>query len=108
MEYGRPTESNISSNMCFNFQFWSTKKISSIWSDVLGQSVNYAGDDPTEFENNMASFMPKWTAYEMRLMAERYVSDGMVPKPGDVERLTNILGRPLKSYRDFAINLTSN
>jgi hypothetical protein len=41
----------------------------------------------------------------MRLMAERYVSDGMVPAPGDVERLTTILGRPLRSYRDFATEI---
>jgi hypothetical protein len=46
--------------------------------------------------------MPKWMAYEMRLMAERFVSDGMVPEAGDVARLTAILGRPLHSYRDFA------
>ncbi|MET3823692.1 hypothetical protein ACVK00_005331 [Burkholderia sp. PvR073] len=49
--------------------------------------------------------MPKWMAYEMRLMAERYVSDGMVPQAGDVERLTAILGRPLHAYRDFAAAL---
>jgi hypothetical protein len=41
-------------------------------------------------------------AYEMRLMAERYVSDGMIPEAGDVERLVHILGRPLHSYRSFA------
>ena len=41
-------------------------------------------------------------AYEMRLMAERYVSDGMIPEAGDVERLVNILGRPLHTYRAFA------
>lgn len=45
--------------------------------------------------------MPKSMAYEMRLMAERYVSDGMIPEPGDVERLTRLLGRPLHSYRGF-------
>ena len=38
-------------------------------------------------------------------MAERYVSDGMVPQAGDVERLTRILGRPLGTYRDFAATL---
>lgn len=43
----------------------------------------------------------------MRLMAERYVSDGMVPEAGDVQRLTQILGRPLRSYRDFATALAS-
>ncbi|AGB75557.1 MULTISPECIES: SDR family oxidoreductase [Rhizobium] len=73
-----------------------------IWSDLLGRPVVYGGDDPSGFEENMASFMPKWTAYEMRLMAERYVSDGMIPEIGDIERLTTILGRPLHSYRDFA------
>ena len=76
--------------------------IAKIWSDLLGRPVVYGGDDPSGFEQNMASFMPKWTAYEMRLMAERYVSDGMIPETGDIERLTTILGRPLHSYRDFA------
>ena len=38
-------------------------------------------------------------------MAERYISDGMVPQAGDVERLTRILSRPLGSYCDFAAAL---
>ena len=78
-----------------------------IWSEVLGRPIVYAGDDPTGFEQNMATFMPRWTAYEMRLMAERYVSDGMIPEPGDVKRLTEMLGRPLHSYREFATQLIS-
>jgi hypothetical protein len=41
----------------------------------------------------------------MRLMAERFVSDGMIPEPGDVARLTQMLGRDLHSYRDFAMRL---
>lgn len=79
--------------------------VAAIWSDVLGRPIAYGGDDPTGFEQNLASFMPKWMAYEMRLMAERYVSDGMLPAAGDVERLTNILGRPLHSYRNFAAEI---
>lgn len=82
-------------------------RVAAIWSEILGRPVAYGGDDPSGFEQNMASFMPKWTAYEMRLMAERYVSDGMIPEAGDVERLTRILGRPLHSYRDFAEGLAS-
>ena len=81
--------------------------VAAIWSDVLGRPIVYGGDDPTGFEQNMASFMPKWMAYEMRLMAERYVSDGMIPDAGDVERLTEILGRSLHSYRGFAEVLAS-
>lgn len=81
--------------------------VAAIWSDVLGRPVVYGGDDPAGFEQNMASFMPKWMAYEMRLMAERYVSDGMLPEAGDVERLTKLLGRPLHSYRGFVGEITS-
>lgn len=76
--------------------------VAAIWSDVLGRPIAYAGDDPSGFEQNMATLMPKWAAYEMRLMAERYVSEGMIPKVGDVERLTTLLGRPLYTYRDSA------
>ena len=79
--------------------------VARIWSEVLGRPVAYGGDDPTGFEQNLAGFMPKWMAYEMRLMAERYVSDGMLAEAGDVERLTAILGRPLHSYRGFALEI---
>ncbi|TPN81061.1 NmrA/HSCARG family protein [Mesorhizobium sp. CU2] len=81
--------------------------VAAIWSQVLGRVVAYGGDEPSGFEQTMAAFMPKWMAYEMRLMAERYVGDGMIPEPGDVERLANILGRPLHSYRDFAAGLAA-
>ncbi|TPP10396.1 SDR family oxidoreductase [Rhizobium glycinendophyticum] len=82
--------------------------LAAIWSDILARPVVYGGDDPSGFEQNLANIMPKWMAYEMRLMAERYVSDGMVPHAGDVERLTHILGRPLHSYREFASQLAAS
>ena len=75
---------------------------------LLGRPVAYGGDDPSAFEQNLGAFMPKWMAYEMRLMAERYVSDGMIPQVGDVERLTRILGRPLHSYRNFATEIATS
>jgi len=81
--------------------------VAAIWSDVLGRPVAYGGDDPSGFEANMATFMPKWTAYEMRLMAERYVSDGMIPQAGDRERLVKLLGRPLHSYRETAVRIAA-
>ncbi|MFS2108125.1 SDR family oxidoreductase [Sphingomonas sp. Sphisp140] len=81
--------------------------VARIWSEALGRQVAYGGDDPSGFEANLAGFMPKWMAYEMRLMAERYVSDGMIPEAGDIERLTAILGRPLHSYREFAQAIAS-
>jgi uncharacterized protein YbjT (DUF2867 family) len=79
--------------------------VSGIWSDVLGRSIAYGGDDSAGFERNLRNFMPAWMAYDMRLMGERFVTDGMRPESGDVERLTALLGRPLRSYRAFASEL---
>lgn len=81
--------------------------VAAIWSNVLGRPITYGGDDPTGFEQNLASFMPKWMAYEMRLMVERFVRDGMIPEDGDVARLTKMLGRPLHSYRNFATQIAA-
>jgi uncharacterized protein YbjT (DUF2867 family) len=75
--------------------------IAAIWSHVLARQINYAGGDTAAFEQNLKQFMPSWMAYDMRMMAERFLTDGMLPEDGDVERLTTLLGRPLRSYRDF-------
>ncbi|TCA29145.1 NmrA/HSCARG family protein [Rhizobium leguminosarum bv. viciae] len=76
--------------------------IAAIWSDVLARPIHYGGDNTEGFEQNLKQFMPGWMAYDMRLMSERFLTDGMLPEAGDVERLTALLGRPLRSYRAFA------
>ncbi|MGO8503312.1 SDR family oxidoreductase [Rhizobium leguminosarum] len=76
--------------------------IAAIWSDVLARPIHYGGDNTEGFEQNLKQFMPAWMAYDMRLMGERFLTDGMLPEAGDVERLTKLLGRPLRSYRAFA------
>lgn len=77
-------------------------QVAAIWSEVLGRSVAYGGDDTRALEQNLRHAMPSWMAYDMRLMSERFLSEGMIPDRGDVARLTALLGRPLRSYRDFA------
>jgi len=76
--------------------------VAGIWSAAIGRPIAYGGDDTAGFEQNLRQFMPAWMAYDMRQMAERFLSDGMVPEQGDVERLTALLGRPLRSYAEFA------
>ncbi|MBB4002218.1 uncharacterized protein YbjT (DUF2867 family) [Aurantimonas endophytica] len=76
-----------------------------IWTDVLGRTIAYPGDDTAGFEQNLRQFMPGWMAYDMRLMAERFLTDGMVPDAGDRDRLTTLLGRPLRSYRDYVAQI---
>ncbi|HTH75254.1 MAG TPA: NmrA/HSCARG family protein [Trinickia sp.] len=71
------------------------------WSDTLGREVTYAGDDVAAFETQMASFSPAWLAYDMRLMMAGIQQFGMQGEPRAVERLQEMLGRPLRTYADF-------
>ena len=82
--------------------------VAAIWSTVLNRPITYGGDDTAAFEKNLLNFIPSWMAYDMRLMSERFLTEGMVPEAGDVERLTKLLGRPLRSYRDFAAGITAS
>lgn len=78
------------------------EQVAAIWSEVLNRPIAYGGDDTAAFEQNLRQFMPAWMAYDMRQMAERFISDGMLPGAGDVERLMQLLGRPLRTYGAFA------
>ena len=81
--------------------------IAAIWTDVLGRPIAYPGEDTAGFEKNLRQVMPGWMAYDMRLMSERFLTEGMIPDAGDVERLTALLGRPLHSYRGFATEVAA-
>ena len=82
--------------------------VAAIWSKVLQRQIRYGGDDTVAFEQNLKKFMPQWMAYDMRLMSERFLSVGMVPESGDVEQLTTLLGRPLRSYQEFASAISAS
>ncbi|SEU13858.1 SDR family oxidoreductase [Stigmatella erecta] len=79
-----------------------------IWTGVLGRPIAYPGDDTAGFEQSLRRFMPSWMAFDMRLMSERFLTEGMLPEAGDVARLTTLLGRSLRSYRDFAAEIAAS
>jgi uncharacterized protein YbjT (DUF2867 family) len=82
--------------------------VAAIWSSVLGRPIAYGGDNTEGFEQNLRNFMPPWMAYDMRLMSERFLTDGMRAEAGDVERLTRLLGRPLHAYQAFAADAAAS
>ncbi|GJD53099.1 hypothetical protein OPKNFCMD_5870 [Methylobacterium crusticola] len=81
--------------------------VAAIWSEILGRPIAYGGDDTVAFERSLRTVMPGWLAFDMRLMAERFLAEGMLPEAGDLARLTGLLGRPLHTYRDFAAGIAA-
>ncbi|MDR3466003.1 MAG: NmrA/HSCARG family protein [Xanthobacteraceae bacterium] len=76
--------------------------VAATWSEALGRPVRYGGDDLVVMEQRMKAMLPGWHALDLRLMFQRYQSDGAAADPAAIKRLTTLLGRPPRSYRDFA------
>ena len=76
--------------------------LASLWSEALGRPVAYVGDDLEELEQRLRAFGPAWLAYDMKLMMRRYQEDGAIATAEDIARLTDLLGHPPRSYREFA------
>jgi uncharacterized protein YbjT (DUF2867 family) len=77
-------------------------KAASIWSEVLGQEIRYAGDNMDSFEEQMRQHAPSWAAFDIRMMFQGYLERGFVAEDGDAATLKNLLGHEPRNYEDFA------
>jgi uncharacterized protein YbjT (DUF2867 family) len=75
--------------------------LAGLWSEALGRSVRYGGDDLDVMEQRLRGMLPPWHALDMRLMFRRYQTDGAAATPEDIAQITGLLGRAPRSYGDF-------
>jgi len=79
--------------------------LAALWSEALQREVHYGGDDTRAFEAHLGAHAPAWLAYDMRLMMEGIQQQGMRPAADSVQRVREMLGRPLRSYRAMLAEL---
>jgi uncharacterized protein YbjT (DUF2867 family) len=73
-----------------------------LWSDVLGKQVIYPGTDPKGWEQQMKHVLPAWLAFDLRTMFESENEKGFASSTAQSERLAHLLGRPTRTYEQFA------
>ena len=73
-----------------------------IWSRALGRTVVYAGDDLDAWEAQARRMLPPFLVFDLRLMYELFQKSGFMASPGDIERLTRLLGHAPRRFEDFA------
>ncbi len=79
------------------------ESIAQIWSKVTGKTVKFVGDSTSNFEQAISTHSPSWMAMDLRLMLDRFNSDGMVASEIDVAQMQSLLGRAPRSYEAFAV-----
>ncbi|MGH8881975.1 MAG: SDR family oxidoreductase [Stackebrandtia sp.] len=76
--------------------------VATIWSEALARPITYGGGDLQVFESDIGQFVPGWMAHDLRLMFQRFQTDGMSTTTASAQRLRDLLQRPMRTYRDFA------
>ena len=74
----------------------------SLWSTLLGREITYTGHNFDQWELQMRTMAPAWTAFDLRTMFQGYFDRGFASTSSDVARLTRLLGHAPRSYESFA------
>jgi len=76
--------------------------LATLWGEVLERPIVYGGDDAEALEQRLKAFAPAWYAYDLKLMMRRYQQEGAVASAAQLAGMEALLGRPARTYRDFA------
>lgn len=76
-----------------------------IWSRALGKEIKYTGHDFDQWEKQMRSNGPNWSAYDLRMMFQGYFDRGFASTETEVARLTKLLGHAPRRYEEFAAEM---
>lgn len=72
-----------------------------VWAEALGSHVAYGGDGLDAWEKSAAALMPAWLCYDLRHMYGWFQTNGLVAEPGEIDRLTSLLGHPLRTFEAY-------
>ncbi len=81
------------------------ESIATIWSEVLGRPVLYRGDDLPFVQEGFRRVMPSSSAYDLGLVFQGILREGVIGGPSAADRVAELLGHSLRSYRAFAEEL---
>ncbi|MFE6486720.1 SDR family oxidoreductase [Streptomyces sp. NPDC057757] len=76
--------------------------VTDTWKRVLGVEIAYVGGDLDSCSLILNQMMPQHLARDLWLMYEHYDHNGYVAAAEDIEAVTKLLGRPPRSFTEFA------
>jgi uncharacterized protein YbjT (DUF2867 family) len=72
------------------------------WSDRLGRSVRYIGDDLEAWSAQARGMLPAWLVGDLAMMYRHFQESGLLATEAELDQVRDILGREPRSFDDFA------
>ncbi len=76
-------------------------QVAAIWSETLGTTITYAGNDLDSWEQQFLQFLPDWMVFDFKLMYECFQRDGFLATQEDIDIQTKLLGHAPRKFSDF-------
>jgi uncharacterized protein YbjT (DUF2867 family) len=74
-----------------------------IWSEVLGKTITYGGDDLDAWEKAALQMLPDHMVFDFKEMYRHFQHHGLKATAEAVERQTQLLGHAPRDFRTFAL-----
>lgn len=76
-------------------------QVAAIWSEALGTTIAYGGNDLDAWEQQFLQFLPDWMVFDFKLMNECFQRDGMLATQEDIGIQTKLLGHAPRKFSNF-------
>jgi uncharacterized protein YbjT (DUF2867 family) len=73
-----------------------------VWSDVLGRTITYGGDDLEAWEKVQLQYLPDFMVFDFKEMYRHFQRNGLKASAEAIARQTALLGHAPRDFRTFA------
>jgi hypothetical protein len=73
-----------------------------VWSERLGRSIRYVGDDLETWSTQALPMLPDWMVRDLAMMYRHFQEHGLLATETELDQVRDILGREPRSFDDFA------
>lgn len=86
---------------------WTGPESAEAWSQALGRTIHYGGNDLDAWSEQVSTMMPPWLVHDLRVMYQWQQEEGQIATPDDLAACTAILGRPPRGYENFVAEMAA-
>ena len=80
---------------------WTGEETARIYSENLGRTVGYGGDDLDAWGKQASAFLPAWLVHDLQIMYRFFQEHGFQASPEELETQRRVLGHDPRAFETF-------
>lgn len=85
---------------------WSGEETATVYTEEIGRTVRYGGDDVEAWGRQVSAFMPEWLVQDLQIMYRFFQEHGFEATAEELETQRKVLGHDPRAFETFVWELT--